>query len=84
MLIAVALTLLDRRMVTFQAIAVTLVIGTVIGATLALKIQMTAMPQLVALLNGLGGVRPSSWPVSVSWSSEMRRFPRSIISPWLR
>lgn len=55
MLIAVALTLLDRRMVTFQAIAVTLVIGTVIGATLALKIQMTAMPQLVALLNGLGG-----------------------------
>ena len=55
MLIAVALTLLDRRMVNFHAIAVTLAIGTAIGATLALKIQMTAMPQLVAVLNGLGG-----------------------------
>lgn len=55
MLIAVALTLLDRRMVNFQAMTITLAIGTAIGATLALKIQMTAMPQLVALLNGLGG-----------------------------
>jgi H+-translocating NAD(P) transhydrogenase subunit beta len=55
MLIAVALTLFDRRMVNFHAIAVTLAIGTAIGATVALKIQMTAMPQLVAVLNGLGG-----------------------------
>ncbi|MGZ8394417.1 MAG: NAD(P)(+) transhydrogenase (Re/Si-specific) subunit beta, partial [Nitrospira sp.] len=37
MLIAVALTLLDRRMGNFQAIAVTLAIGAVIGATLAVK-----------------------------------------------
>lgn len=55
MLIAVALTLLDRRIVSFQAIAVTLAVGAAVGATLAMKIQMTAMPQLVALLNGLGG-----------------------------
>jgi NAD(P) transhydrogenase subunit alpha len=25
--------------------------------------------------------RRSSWPVSASWSSETRRFPRSVISP---
>jgi NAD(P) transhydrogenase subunit beta len=31
------------------------VIGAVIGALLALKIRMTAMPQMVALLNGFGG-----------------------------
>ncbi|QDU92826.1 NAD(P)(+) transhydrogenase (Re/Si-specific) subunit beta [Lignipirellula cremea] len=31
------------------------IIGSAIGAWLALKIQMTAMPQLVAIFNGLGG-----------------------------
>jgi len=55
MFVAVALTLLDRRILGFQTIAVALLIGSVIGATLALKIQMTAMPQMVAILNGLGG-----------------------------
>jgi len=30
-------------------------IGTVIGAIMALKVQMTAMPQMVGLLNGFGG-----------------------------
>jgi len=55
MFMAVVLTLLDRRILGFQTIAVALLIGSVIGATLALKIQMTAMPQMVALLNGLGG-----------------------------
>jgi NAD(P) transhydrogenase subunit beta len=55
MLLAVALTLFDRRILGFQTIAIALLIGSVIGATLALKIQMTAMPQMVAILNGLGG-----------------------------
>jgi NAD(P) transhydrogenase subunit beta len=32
-----------------------MVVGGVIGALLALKIRMTAMPQMVALLNGFGG-----------------------------
>jgi len=55
MMVAVTLTLLDRRILGFQTIAIALLIGSVIGATLALKIEMTAMPQMVALLNGLGG-----------------------------
>jgi NAD(P) transhydrogenase subunit beta len=32
-----------------------LVVGGVVGAVLALKVRMTAMPQMVALLNGFGG-----------------------------
>jgi NAD(P) transhydrogenase subunit beta len=55
MIVAVTLTLLDRRILGFQTIVAALGIGVVIGATLALKIHMTAMPQMVALLNGLGG-----------------------------
>ena len=39
----------------FEFIFLGVVIGTVIGAVLAFKIQMTAMPQLVALFNGFGG-----------------------------
>ncbi len=31
-------------------------VGSIAGAILALKIQMTAMPQMVALLNGFGGL----------------------------
>ena len=30
-------------------------VGSIVGALLALRIQMTAMPQMVALLNGFGG-----------------------------
>lgn len=52
---AVVLTLTDRQVFGYQMIAVALLIGSGIGAALALNIQMTAMPQMVALLNGLGG-----------------------------
>ncbi len=55
MLIAVVVTLLDRRIVSFEIIIAGVVVGALIGAILALKIQMTAMPQLVALFNGFGG-----------------------------
>ncbi len=33
-----------------------LAVGTLVGAVLAVKIQMTAMPQLVAAFNGFGGI----------------------------
>lgn len=55
MLIAVLLTLLDRHIVSYQWILLGLVLGAAVGAVLAIKIQMTAMPELVALFNGFGG-----------------------------
>jgi H+-translocating NAD(P) transhydrogenase subunit beta len=55
MLLAVAVTLLDQDMSPIRVPGGRVVIGAVIGAVLALKIQMTAMPQLVGLLNGFGG-----------------------------
>ena len=55
MLIAVLVTVLDKRIVSYEMILLGLVIGAAIGALLAIKIQMTAMPQMVALLNGFGG-----------------------------
>ena len=55
MLLAVVVTLLDQDVVEFQWIALGLIIGTIIGIVLAVRIQMTDMPQMVALLNGFGG-----------------------------
>ncbi len=40
---------------TLAVVAAGVVVGSVIGALLALKVRMTAMPQMVALLNGFGG-----------------------------
>jgi len=37
-------------------VAIGLALGATAGAVLALRIQMTAMPQMVALLNGFGGL----------------------------
>jgi NAD(P) transhydrogenase subunit beta len=55
MLLAVLVTVLDRRIISYEIILAGLVVGSAIGAVLALKIHMTAMPQMVALLNGFGG-----------------------------
>lgn len=55
MFIAVVVTLLDRNIVSFEVILAGVVVGSAIGATVAVKIRMTAMPQLVGLLNGFGG-----------------------------
>jgi NAD(P) transhydrogenase subunit beta len=56
MLIAVVATLYDRNVLSFGMILLGLVLGSAIGVMLAVRIRMTAMPQMVALLNGLGVV----------------------------
>jgi NAD(P) transhydrogenase subunit beta len=60
MLLAVVVTFLDREILGagtqgYVLILAAMLVGSGIGAALALKIQMTAMPQMVALLNGFGG-----------------------------
>ncbi|MBC19776.1 MAG: NAD synthetase [Planctomycetaceae bacterium] len=55
MLIAVLATLCDHQVLGYKTIALGLILGAIIGALMAIKVQMTGMPQLVALFNGLGG-----------------------------
>ncbi|MBI4168420.1 MAG: NAD(P)(+) transhydrogenase (Re/Si-specific) subunit beta [Acidobacteria bacterium] len=54
MLIAAVVTLLARGL-DFGVIVAGVLVGSLAGALLAYKIRMTAMPQMVALLNGFGG-----------------------------
>jgi NAD(P) transhydrogenase subunit beta len=60
MLIAIVATLFSRHIIEagahgFLFIFAGVLVGSAIGATMATKVQMTAMPQMVALLNGFGG-----------------------------
>ncbi len=55
MLLAIVVTLIDKEILGWQWIILGLVLGSSIGGYLGVKIQMTAMPQLVALFNGFGG-----------------------------
>ena len=55
MLLAIAATLLDQQVIGYRWILLGFVIGTAAGIWFALAVKMTAMPQMVALLNGFGG-----------------------------
>ena len=55
MAIAVVVTLFSPEIDSYWLIAAGIAVGTVIGAVSARRVRMTAMPQMVALFNGVGG-----------------------------
>ena len=56
MLIAIITTLVSNSTVNLELVAVGIVIGSVIGAFFAIRVEMTQMPQMVAIFNGFGGI----------------------------
>lgn len=55
MFIAILATLIAYTSLDYTYIFVGMIIGSIIGVTFAIKVEMTSMPQLVALFNGFGG-----------------------------
>ena len=56
MLIAIIATIgLGSESINWLMIGIGIIIGTIIGAFFAIKVEMTQMPQLVAIFNGFGG-----------------------------
>ena len=56
MLLAIVAALLDQGIVDYQWIVIGIVVGGAIGAAAARMVQMTSMPEMVALFNGFGGM----------------------------
>ena len=55
MFVAIVSTLLAYNNIDIQLIIIGMVIGACIGALFAQKVEMTQMPQMVAIFNGFGG-----------------------------
>jgi NAD(P) transhydrogenase subunit beta len=55
MLLAIVVTFLQDEIVSYWEIGIGMAIGGVFGGVAARKVRMTAMPQMVALFNGVGG-----------------------------
>jgi H+-translocating NAD(P) transhydrogenase subunit beta len=55
MFIAIVATLLVQGVVDYPIVIAGIAVGSLVGAVAATRIQMTDMPQMVALLNGFGG-----------------------------
>ena len=53
--LAVVTVFLSARLQNLPAILIAIAVGAVIAAPIARRVQMTQMPQLVALFNGVGG-----------------------------
>lgn len=56
MLLAVITALLSKEIIHWQWIVLGIVLGSLIGAFSARLVAMTAMPEMVALFNGFGGI----------------------------
>ena len=56
MLLAVLVTLVDQSIIDYTWILVGLISGGIIGYIAATKVQMTSMPEMVAIFNGFGGI----------------------------
>lgn len=67
MLIAVVATLFHQGVLTYELIVIGVVIGTVLGATGARLVKMTAMPQMVGLFNGFGGGASALVAIAEYW-----------------
>ena len=75
MLVAVVAALLDQGIVDFQWIVLGFVVGGAIGGAAARMVQMTSMPEMVALFNGFGGMAS----LLVGWAALS---PTQRPSPW--
>lgn len=69
MLIAILVTLLDRQILSFTEIFITIIAGSFAGALMANRAKMTQMPEMVAILNGFGGAASVLVALSEYWKT---------------
>ena len=67
MLIAIVATMVQLNVMTLPEILICIVIGSAIGFYVAKKVEMTQMPEMVALFNGFGGLASVGVGLSEYW-----------------
>tara|TARA_B100000609_G_scaffold199139_1_gene200847 strand:- start:10566 stop:11978 length:1413 start_codon:yes stop_codon:yes gene_type:complete len=86
MLIAIATTLIELRLFQtpfdFGLIIIGIIVGTAIGAWMALKVEMTEMPQMVAMFNGLGGGASLLVALSYFWEKLLESPANANLAPY--
>tara|TARA_B110001454_G_scaffold161573_1_gene151041 strand:- start:109 stop:1482 length:1374 start_codon:yes stop_codon:yes gene_type:complete len=78
MLIAIVATLTAGEVLDFKMIGIAILIGSIIGGIIAQKIEMTQMPQMVAIFNGLGG-GASALVASAEFFSQYNQEPSTFL-----
>lgn len=71
MLIAIVVTLLDQHIVSFSWIIISVIAGSAVGVYVSKKVEMTGMPELVSLFNGVGGLASAAVAVAAMVGSDL-------------
>jgi NAD(P) transhydrogenase subunit beta len=79
MLLAIIGALLELGVVDYRWIAGGMAVGTVIGLLFAIRVQMTSMPEMVALFNGFGGIASALVATSVYWDKVVQQAPDATV-----
>ncbi|MGR3810408.1 NAD(P)(+) transhydrogenase (Re/Si-specific) subunit beta [Jiulongibacter sp. NS-SX5] len=67
MLVAILATVVQVEAISLVEILICIVIGSAIGLFISIKVEMTQMPEMVALFNGFGGLASLSVATSDYW-----------------
>ena len=67
MLIAIIATLMQIEVISMVEIFICIIIGSLIGLYYAYKVEMTQIPEMVALFNGFGGLASVAVAISDYW-----------------
>ena len=65
MLIAILITLLDQGIIDYEWILLGIFIGSIIGLFASRMVQMTEIPEMIAIFNGFGGIAS----LMVAWAA---------------
>jgi NAD(P) transhydrogenase subunit beta len=71
MLIAIIVTLLDQHIVSYSWIIISVLAGSAVGVYVSKKVEMTGMPELVSLFNGVGGLACAAVAIAAMVGSEL-------------
>ncbi|CAI8241986.1 MAG: NAD(P) transhydrogenase subunit beta [Glaciecola sp. HTCC2999] len=71
MLVAIIVTLMDQNIVSYGWIIVSVLAGSVVGIYVSQKVEMTGMPELVSLFNGVGGLASAAVATAAIVASDL-------------